>query len=365
MGAVGVADLGELVVAPVGLVGQADAALEDVDEVAVAVAVVGVDVRPEEAGACRPARDGRRTRRARPWSETAARAARSSSSGSRAAGLDGVLVHERGPQVTDLLGRRSLVGVLGSPPHSSMIARTCSSAITASWEPEPQDERSEGISSVASQRPFTWPKRSSCGRVSGSIPARASSSIVMAQPTPSRGLSASQGDAAVDPDARGDHADLLVEAEGAGPGVGAQLGDRGTVRRGRPRRRRRAGPAPGPGAAGPVDGQLADVGTVAALSDSTQAPTTVPSGSTTTRRWSGSKPGRLIVLASKSSKAARSRTDHSRNASSMTSCTRGVLLGAGCPHLVAVRRSAAPRSPCPPASAAPTRSTARGSRAPP
>ena len=46
-----VADLGELVVAVVGLVGQAEPALDQVDQVAVGVLGVGVDVRAEQPGA--------------------------------------------------------------------------------------------------------------------------------------------------------------------------------------------------------------------------------------------------------------------------------------------------------------------------
>ena len=49
-----VADLAELVVAVVGLVGQAEPALGDVEEVAVGLAVVGVDVGPEQAVPAEP-----------------------------------------------------------------------------------------------------------------------------------------------------------------------------------------------------------------------------------------------------------------------------------------------------------------------
>ena len=51
VGDVLVADLGELVVAVVGLVGQAEPALHEVDDVALGVAVVVVDVGPEDAAA--------------------------------------------------------------------------------------------------------------------------------------------------------------------------------------------------------------------------------------------------------------------------------------------------------------------------
>ena len=45
------ADLGELLVAVVGLVGQSEPALEEVDDVALGVAVVVVDVGAEQAAA--------------------------------------------------------------------------------------------------------------------------------------------------------------------------------------------------------------------------------------------------------------------------------------------------------------------------
>ena len=54
VGDVLLADLGELVLAVVGLVRQAEPALDEVEEVAVGLAVVGVDVRPEQAVAADP-----------------------------------------------------------------------------------------------------------------------------------------------------------------------------------------------------------------------------------------------------------------------------------------------------------------------
>ena len=82
--------------------------------------------------------------------------------------------------MADLLRRRTL-SALRRPraAASSMMARTRCSDSTFSSEDAPQLERSSGISSVSSQRPFTWPNRSSCGRTAGSMPGRASSSIVM------------------------------------------------------------------------------------------------------------------------------------------------------------------------------------------
>ena len=62
--------------------------------------------------------------------------------------------------------------------RSSMIAWTCSSATSASCTNGPQLDRSDGISVSSSQRPLTWPNRSSCGRTSGSMPSRASSRML-------------------------------------------------------------------------------------------------------------------------------------------------------------------------------------------
>ena len=62
--------------------------------------------------------------------------------------------------------------------RSSMIAWTCSSATSASCTNGPQLDRSAGMSASASQRPLTWPNRSSCGRTSGSMPSRASSRML-------------------------------------------------------------------------------------------------------------------------------------------------------------------------------------------
>ena len=59
-----------------------------------------------------------------------------------------------------------------------MISRTWLSAVSASCTNGPQLDRSPGISSSSSQRPLTWPNRSSCGRMSWFMPARASSRML-------------------------------------------------------------------------------------------------------------------------------------------------------------------------------------------
>ena len=56
-------------------------------------------------------------------------------------------------------------------------------------------------------------------------------------------------------------------------------------------------------------------------------PTISPSASVTTRKCQGSKPGRPTSMARKSSYGSRSRTDHSRKASSITSWTAGYSSG--------------------------------------
>ena len=109
VGDVLLADLRELLLAVVALVGQADAALDHVDDVAVGVAGVGVDVGPEQAAAAaalegaeeggEPGEVGERVdlleqREDRGVPEL----------------LDALLVHEAGEQVADLAG---LVGALG------------------------------------------------------------------------------------------------------------------------------------------------------------------------------------------------------------------------------------------------------------
>src|SRR5690349_19960486 len=61
---------------------------------------------------------------------------------------------------------------------SSTMSRTCCSARSASCTKGPQAALSLGISVSSSQRPLTWPKRSSCGRMSGFMPSRASSKML-------------------------------------------------------------------------------------------------------------------------------------------------------------------------------------------
>ena len=61
-----------------------------------------------------------------------------------------------------------------------MIVRTWSSAMSASWTNGPQLDRSAGMSSVSNQGPLTWPNRSSCGRMAGFMPSRASSRMLRA-----------------------------------------------------------------------------------------------------------------------------------------------------------------------------------------
>ena len=110
---VGRADVGELVLAVVGLVGQAGAALHDVDQVAGGVPVVGVDVGAEEAAAAAALEaadeldQGGQVGQRRDLLEV----------GPDRLGterLDPLLVHEAGEQVADLLRvRPGLVGALG------------------------------------------------------------------------------------------------------------------------------------------------------------------------------------------------------------------------------------------------------------
>src|SRR4051794_2604801 len=159
------------------------------------------------------------------WSETAASRSRSAATGAAPSSST------RSESMKDF--HRSPICCVGEPfsavadaaAHSSMIARTCCSAVSAMTAKAPQLDRSDGISSSASQRPFTWPKRSSWGRIEGSIPARASSRIVMAASlTP-----VAEADGAMHPGAGDHHADPLVEAERSGAGVGREVAPGGAV----------------------------------------------------------------------------------------------------------------------------------------
>ncbi|SHT65879.1 Uncharacterised protein [Mycobacteroides abscessus subsp. abscessus] len=51
---------------------------------------------------------------------------------------------------------------------SVMISRTCSSARSNKVRNAPSTARSAGMAYSASQRPLTWPNRSSCGRMDSS-----------------------------------------------------------------------------------------------------------------------------------------------------------------------------------------------------
>ena len=179
VGDVLLADLGELLLAVVALVGQPDAALDHVDDVAVGVAVVGVDVGAEQPAATAPleeAEEGRPARRRR-----SGRRSRSSS------GRIGVWPSCSTRSSSMKLANRSPIFRASSPlsggpdrprRRSSMISRTCCSAASASITNGPHEERSPGISAVSSQVPLTWPKRSSWMRMSGFMPSRASSRML-------------------------------------------------------------------------------------------------------------------------------------------------------------------------------------------
>ena len=98
-----VADLTELVVAVVGLVGQAEPALGDVEQVAVGLAVVGVDVGAEQAV---PAEPLELTEEGGEVAHVAQRGHRLHERSQRTGGepVDPLGVHERGVEVADLAG---------------------------------------------------------------------------------------------------------------------------------------------------------------------------------------------------------------------------------------------------------------------
>ena len=125
-------------------------------------------------------------------------------------------------------------------------------------------------------------------------------------------------DRAVHPVLDDPHADLLVEAERAGARVGVQAGRACSRARARRRTRRRASPGRCPGRAGPCGwraGRRTPRCRTGGRSSRRRPRRREPA---TSRRFQGSKPGRSMVRATKSSNGSRSRTDHSRNASSST-----------------------------------------------
>ena len=109
VGDVRLPDLGELLLAVVGLVGQPEAALGDVEEVAVGVAVVGVDVGAEQAVAADPLELAEERRQVAHVAQALDRVdQRPQRPG--AEGVDPLGVHERGEQVAHLAGVLGVVG---------------------------------------------------------------------------------------------------------------------------------------------------------------------------------------------------------------------------------------------------------------
>ena len=135
--------------------------------------------------------------------------------------LDPLLVHEAGVEVADLLR----VGLVGARPgrsvapsaRSSMIAWTCSSAVSASSTNGPQLDGRPGSRPSSSQRPLTWPNRSSCGRMSGFMPSRASSRMLTRANLYGR------------PDGRGASSAAVLPVN-LGPGLGGASGRAGLSR---------------------------------------------------------------------------------------------------------------------------------------
>jgi hypothetical protein len=137
------------VVAVVRLVGQPETALGDVEEVAVRLPVVGVDVGAEEARAASALEVAEQMGQLRdrgegvdPLQVTLAPSASTASSSMKSAYRSPIFwAFDPGSCVLDA--------------SSSMIARTRSSERSASITNGPHAERSAGISAVASQVPFT------------------------------------------------------------------------------------------------------------------------------------------------------------------------------------------------------------------
>ncbi len=183
VGDVLLAGLGVLVVAVVGLVGQPEPALRRGGRGSGRSPCRRCRRRSRTARARRSARTRRGTPpgRARRAGWRPRRAAAAPAPGPSAA-IASVSMKEakRSPILRASSSGADWSGAVASAARSVMMSRTWASAASASCTNGPQLERSDGISVSASQRPLTWPNRSSWGRVSGSMPARASSRMLTA-----------------------------------------------------------------------------------------------------------------------------------------------------------------------------------------
>ena len=163
------ADGGEVVVGVVRLVGQAEAVLGEVRDVAVGLPAVGRDEQAEDAADAHPLEraEGAHERR-----DVGDRLDLAELVGQRlrAERLDALLVHEAGVEVADL----AFLAVPGRRPgwsrQLSTIDRTFFSASSNSVMKAPAVARSAGMSVVRSHGPLTCRNRSSWTRMSGSSP---------------------------------------------------------------------------------------------------------------------------------------------------------------------------------------------------
>ena len=162
---VGGPDLGVGVLAVVRLVGQAEAALHQVDDVAGGVLAVVVDEPLDQARACRGAAAGRAGPPARRWIGHGADGGQVVGQRLGVARLDAVDVHERGPQVADLALVAAGRGVAAPPPPRRGPARRARPGRAACGTPRGRPGRA-GSRWSASQRLLTWRNRSSWGRTS-------------------------------------------------------------------------------------------------------------------------------------------------------------------------------------------------------
>ena len=221
------------------------------------------------------------------------------------AGLDALLVHERRPQVTDLLRRAPRLGALGGRAllddrahlllrdHGELGAGAPGGAVRGDLlggQPAGRSRGRTGRPGGGRRGPSRRARRraSSCGQPT-QLPRRREALARSAVSRSARGSMPRLTQTLVV-----HHADLLVEAEGAGAGVRRQLGDRGAVRAADLERvdEQRAGQSPVPLV--PADGELADEGALARRSDRGRHPRPCRPGRPRRGGATARSPGRRI-----------------------------------------------------------------------
>ncbi len=152
-----------LLVAVIGFVGQSDAGLGEVHQIPGRVLGVGIDIHAD-AAAHPGALQGADGRGQRVGVGSVIDRGEFVEQRLHASALDGFLIEETGIEVTDTLfvGFRGGARVTG---FDNQVAHLLFGAVEKVRK-APSVARSAGISYSASQRPLTWPNRSSWGRAS-------------------------------------------------------------------------------------------------------------------------------------------------------------------------------------------------------